>query len=216
MADFGSDEAAIRLRGRVLLSLAVVVAVGLAGAFILGRSTMQRGPSGAAEARAARFAALLQSLDLDAEERARADHLFAEARRHTETISDPNSRGVAYRALMRQAMTTLRETLNPDQRVVLDQARAREATAEASGERAEKARLDRFVASLALNAKQRVIAVPLLAQAAAAADAADIGKADNLDAGYRCAFFTLESTLNAGQRAKLDAARRAGAVQTLP
>jgi hypothetical protein len=216
VADFGSGETATWLRGSALLVLAVVVAVGLAGAFILGRITVPRGASAAAEGRAARFAVLLQSLDLDADQRSRADRLFAEARRRTETIRDPDTRGVAYRALLRRAMTTMRETLNSDQRAVLDQARAREAMAEASSERAEKARLDQVVASLALTAKQRAIAAPLLARAATAAAASDIGKADNLDAGYRCAFFTLEPALDAQQRAKLDAARRAGTVQTPP
>jgi hypothetical protein len=210
MADLRSDETAARRRSRALLAGAVAVALGLAGAFVLGRSVAPSGTSAVGDARSARFVALLRSLDLDADQRARADRLFAGARREADTIRDEDARRVAYRALMRQAMTTLRGALNADQRAALDAARAREAAAEASSERAEKARLGQLVASLALNAEQRTIAAPLFAHATGTADAAAIDKAGVLDAGYRCAFFALASALDPDQKAKLDVVLRPG------
>jgi hypothetical protein len=111
MTELGSGETTARPRIWALLALAVAVAVGLAGAFVLGRSVAPSGTSAAADARSARFAAFLQSLDLDADQRARADALFAEARRLADAIRDADARGTAYRALMRQALTTLRRAL---------------------------------------------------------------------------------------------------------
>jgi hypothetical protein len=213
MADLGSREIAPGARAAALLALAVAVAAGLAGAFVLGKSVAPSAMNTAAGARSARFAALIQSLDLDPDQKARADALFAEARQTADANPDAQARRVEYLALMRQAMTTLRQSLNPDQRAVLDTVRAREKTAEASSERAKKVQLDQFVASLSLSAEQQAIAAPLLAQAAAAAAAADFDKADVLEAGYRRAFRALASTLTADQKAKLDAARKARAEQ---
>jgi hypothetical protein len=211
MSDSGSRELVPWPRALVLLALAIAVAAGRAGALVLGTSVAT--PKTTLGARSARFAALVQSLDLDADQQARADALFAEARRTADANPDIDARRLEYRALMRQAMTTLRVSLNADQRAVLDGARAREAAGEASRDRAEKARLDQFVESLALSPEQQAIAAPLLGQAADAAKAADFDKADVLEAGYRRAFRALASTLTADQKAKLEAARKTRAAQ---
>jgi hypothetical protein len=206
----GSRKVAPWAHASALVALLVAVAAGLAGAFVV---VAPSAPNTASGARLARFTALVRSLNLEAEQKARADALFTDARRKADANPSADARRVAYRKLIRQAMTTLRQSLNIDQRAVLDRARAREAAAESGRERAERVRLDQLVESLALNAEQQAIAAPLIAQATYATDSADFDKADVLEAGYGRAFRALRSTLTADQKAKLDAALEARITQ---
>ncbi len=213
MSEAGSHEVVPWTRALALIATVVAIAAGLAGAFVLGRSVAPGATNASADARPARFSALVQSLNLDADQRARAGALFAEVRRTADANPDTKARRAEYRALMRQAMTTLRQSLNADQRAVLDQARARAAAAEASRERVERAGFDQFIESLALNAEQRTIVAPLLAQAADAANAAEFEEANVLAAGHRGACSALAATLTADQKSKLEAAREASVAQ---
>jgi hypothetical protein len=191
----------------VAVLLAVLVPAGLAAVVASAVPAPPRTGALAPGDRAARFDAFIASLRLDAAQSAEAKAMFAKARATAAQNPDRSARSAEYRLLMQQALTTLRGALRPDQRSVLDAARAREAAADLRLAQSTKARLDRFVSALALTTQQQAVAFPIIATAVKSAGGTAYNKALFLELGYRKAFKALTPTLSPEQRRKLDAAR---------
>lgn len=193
----------------VAIRLASLLPAVLATAAASAGPAPRQTPAPAPTARTARFDAFIASLRLDAAQTTEAKTLFAKARATAAQDPNPSERTAERRLLMQQAVTTLRSALRPDQRVVLDAARSREAAADLRLAVARKVRSDRFVSSLALTQQQQAIAFPIIAAAVRSANASKYNKAILLELGYRKAFTALMPTLRPEQRMRLDAARAA-------